>query len=339
MIRIGIVATSSVVPKIELEIGLNFLKKEGFEIESHPSVLREYYFYPAPDADRAKALIEFSKRDDLDAIWCARGGYGATHLLPYLDRAKKMLQGKKKKTLLGYSDATALLEWFRVNLGWKVIHSPMPALRTFSVLKPEEWVTLKSLLENATHRKLGDKKKVAHYQYLLTPLFLPKKFSKIEAPLVGGNLCVWNSLLGTKNAGIARGKILFLEELQENHARINRMIHHLEQASGLKGVKALILGDFLDCNDSVADCLKEEVPTLVNLETYLKNPPKEALKPMRELLTNEKALDFIFHGLGERNAIPVFKGVPAGHGPNRHSLYLGQKHLLQKNGRFQLVIP
>ncbi len=87
--RVGIVASSSVIPKVEFEIGKNFLEREGFQVECHPSIFGEYFFYPAPDEVRAEALIEFSKRDDLDVIWCARGGYGATHLLPYLDRAKK----------------------------------------------------------------------------------------------------------------------------------------------------------------------------------------------------------------------------------------------------------
>ena len=102
-IRIGIIATSSVVPKVEFELGVDVLQEKGYSVDVHPTVLGEYYFYPAPDAERAEALIDFSMRSDLDAIWCARGGYGATHLLPFLDRAKKKLQSKKvkKKTLLG----------------------------------------------------------------------------------------------------------------------------------------------------------------------------------------------------------------------------------------------
>ena len=124
MIRIGIVATSSVVPKVEFEIGVTFLRSKGYSVDVHPKVLGEFMFYPAPDAERAEALIETALRKDLDALWCARGGYGATHLLPHLNRAKNKLKRAPKKTLLGYSDATALLEWFRVNLGWKTIHAP-----------------------------------------------------------------------------------------------------------------------------------------------------------------------------------------------------------------------
>lgn len=331
MIRIGIVAPSSVIPKIEFEIGVGFLERHGYGVEIHPSVYGEHFFYPAPDELRAKALIEFAARDDLDALWCARGGYGATHLLPYLDRAKANLKKKKKKTLLGYSDATALLEWFRVNLGWQTIHAPMPSLRTFSLLKKEEWSSLTSQLAQAT----GSKKK-AVAKHSLTPLYLPKGFKEVAAPLVGGNLFVWNSLLGTKNAGSAKGKILFLEEIQENLGRMNRMLHHLEQAGGLKQIRAIVLGDFLDCPDSVPVCLSQGPEASVDIEAFLRNPPKEKMVHLRKVYSSDEGLEYIFKNLGERLKIPVFKGVPAGHGPNFHSLYLGKKHRLKRNGKFSL---
>jgi len=333
MIRVGIVAPSSVIPKVEFEIGERFLEHEGFSVECHPSIFGEYFFYPAPDLERAEALIEFSKRDDLDVIWCARGGYGATHLLPYLDRAKKSLKTKKKKVLVGYSDATALLEWVRVNLGWKTLHAPMPSLRTFSLLAAEEWQPLKAMLSECVTKKKQTK---ARYSHILSPIFLPKGFTTVEAPLVGGNLFVWNTLIGTRNAGNARGKILFLEEIQENAGRMNRMMHHLEQAGGLKATRAIVLGDFLDCPDSVPLCLKSPPSPGVDLEAYLKSPPKEAMGFLRTVHAPEETLDFIFRGVGERNQIPIFKGLPVGHGPNHHTLFLGQKHSLQKNGKFQI---
>lgn len=332
MTKVGIVGPSSVIPKIEFEIGKRFLEAEGFQVECHPSVFGEYYFYPAPDEVRANALIEFAKRDDLDILWSARGGYGATHLLPYLERAKAKLKKCKKKTYIGYSDTTALMEWFRVNLGWKTIHAPMPSLRTFSVLQADEWITLKKIIAHAVKRTK------VNYQHRLKPLYLPKGFTRVQAPVVGGNLFVWNTLIGTPYAGNARNKILFLEEIQENVGRINRFVHHLEQSGGLKGVKAIVLGDFLDCPDSVPFCIQTPPPEGVNLEQFLKAPPKEVMGYLRKVHSPEEALDFVFKIVGERNKIAVFKGVPAGHGPNHHSLYLGQKHSLSRNGKFELKL-
>lgn len=331
MIRIGIVATSSVVPKVEFEIGVEFLRSKGYSVDVHPKVLGEFMFYPAPDAERAEALIETALRKDLDALWCARGGYGATHLLPFLNRAKAKLKRAPKKTLLGYSDATALLEWFRVNLGWKTIHAPMPSLRTFSLLPENEWQSVESLLRYSLKQTKAPK-----VQFALKALHLPKGFKSVEAPVVGGNLFVWNSLLGTPDQGNARGKILFLEEISENLGRVNRMMHHLEQTGGLKGVKALVLGDFLDCVDTVPSCLVTGPKPGVDLESFLRQPPKDAMGPLRTLHSPEVAFDFIFKGVGERNRIPVFKGLPVGHGPNHHSLLIGAKYGLSRSGKFGL---
>ena len=331
--KIGIVSPSSVVPKVEFEIGVSFLKNEGFEVEVHPSVYGEFFFHSASDEDRARALIEFASRPDLEAIWCARGGYGATHLIPFLDRWKKSLRGKKpsRKTLIGFSDITVLLEWFRSNLGWETLHGPMPSLRTFSCLKPGEWKTLKNLVRGS--RK---KEKIRPYSHALLPVYRPHGFQGVEGALTGGNIAVWNTLLGTPHQGSTRGKILFLEDVKENLGQLNRMLHHLEQAGGLKGCKALVLGDFTDCGDSVpSGLITPPTGSRKEVESFLKAPPKEALGPIRGRHTFEEGIDFVFKPLGERLGIPVFRGVPSGHGENHFPLYFGKVHSLQRNGKFR----
>ena len=326
MIRVGIIAPSSVVPKIEFELGIEHLKKNGFEVEVHPQVHQQSFFYAGTDEERAKAFVDFSLREDLDAIWCARGGYGATHLLPTIEKLTKKKK-PKKKLLLGYSDATALMEYSRTQWGWNTIHAPMPSLRSFSVLPEAEWHLLKELI----HYSLL-KTKLLPQNFHLSPIHVPKGFKKIEAPVVGGNLFVWNTLLGTPYVGNARGKILFLEEISENTGRVNRMMHHLEQAGGLKGVKAIVLGDFTDCHDTVPKTLQIK-PDPISSE-FLKNPPTEAMGNLREIYPSPIALDYVFRGVGERNKIPVFKGLPIGHGENHFSIFLGKKHELRLNGAF-----
>jgi len=314
--KIGIIAPSSVVPADEFKKGVAHLEAAGFEVEVHPTVLGQNYFYPADDETRAKAFLEFAFRDDLDIIWCARGGYGATHILPDLKKATAKKK-PKKKTLLGYSDATALLEFTRVNWGWKTIHSPMPSNTVFTTLKDSEW---KSILEQMKISLAGKKTSTVSSSNFssLKPVHLPKGSMKkpIVAPVVGGNLAVWNSLIGTPYAGNARGKILFLEEIQENIPRINRMLNHLEQSGGLKGVKAIVLGDFLDCHDSVMK---------VNGE------------PIRKVYPSEEALDFVFRLISEKTGIPVWKNAPVGHGPNYHALGLGLKYSFDSKGNLKLA--
>jgi muramoyltetrapeptide carboxypeptidase len=334
MIKIGITATSSVVPKLEFERGVGFLRSQGFEVEVHPIVLRHEFLYPASDEERARALIEFSEREDLDAIWCARGGYGATHLLPYLDRWKKSLGRKRphKKTLLGFSDITALLSWYGKNLDWPVIHTPMPSARTFSVLRTSEWNAIRNALLSSM--KLEKRKT---YSYGLAPVFLPKGFRGVRAPVVGGNLAVWCSLLGTPSQGSARGKILFLEEIGENFGRINRMLHQLEQAGGLKGCRAIVVGDFNDCKDSVPVGLKA-LPQGLELGEFLRNPPKEALGLLRPAFELDPALNRMFGHLGMRSGVAVFRGLPMGHGDSDLPLILGVPHELHRSGKFSLSL-
>jgi muramoyltetrapeptide carboxypeptidase len=312
--KIGIIAPSSVVPEIELNLGIRKLHEIGFEVEVHPSVLSESWFYSSHDDIRAKAFFEFACRPDIDALWCARGGYGATHLLPYLAKASQKKR-PPKKILLGYSDATALLEFARTHWGWRSIHAPMPALKTFSILPHEEW---KSILNLLTPKPKGT-------EFKLEWVHKPQGIKEITAPVVGGNFAVWNSLIGTPYAGITRGKILMLEDISENIARLNRMIHHLEQSGGMKGLKAIVLGDFTDCKDTVPLVLSKETNRLVN-------PDPSLLKPLRKNYKACDALDYIFSSAGARWKIPVLKGLPIGHGEHYFAIELGKKYSIHSNG-------
>ncbi len=323
-ITVGIIAPSSVIPKVELALGIQALRDEGLEIKVHPSVYGQHTFYSATDEARAQAFIEYAQDATLDVIWCARGGYGATHLLPLL---KKKLNPKKikRKLLIGFSDATALLEFARTQLRWKTIHGPMPALKTFSALAPGEWASLLSLIRQFSgHNKKGQNGK--NELFPLEWIYRPPPFRPVVGPVVGGNLAVWNSLIGTPFAGSSRGKILFFEEIQENVARINRMIHHLEQAGGFKGAKGIVLGDFTECRDT-APLVFKSVPK------DLFHPTPEELMPLRETLDSKQALAMVFKDLGQRLSLPVLAGLPLGHGGRNYSLALGEPYRISLKGK------
>ena len=91
--NVGIMAPSSVVPAMEFEEGTNYLLELGFDLRVHDQVRRQHFTFAGSDEDRAGALVEYAFDPEIDIVWCARGGYGATRLLPLLD---EMTKGKPK---------------------------------------------------------------------------------------------------------------------------------------------------------------------------------------------------------------------------------------------------
>ena len=83
--RIGVVAPSSVVPPIELKLGTELLRKEGFEVAVHPQCRKAHLYFAGRDEERAQAFFEFASDSRFDVLWCARGGYGAARILPMLE--------------------------------------------------------------------------------------------------------------------------------------------------------------------------------------------------------------------------------------------------------------
>ncbi len=128
---IGITATSACVPQYELELGVGRLQSLGYEVRVHPVVSRQSRFFAGTDTERVEAFAQFAKDPSIDAIWCARGGYGAVRVMEGLDRVRGVPAGK---LLLGYSDVTALLEYAREKWGWHSVHSPMQGTREITIL-------------------------------------------------------------------------------------------------------------------------------------------------------------------------------------------------------------
>src|SRR4051812_35255499 len=137
--RIGIYAASSIVPVAEMNLGVALLKDYGFTVTVHPQVFKHHFIHPGTDDERAEAIYELATNDDIDILWAARGGYGASRILPILDRlTRERGKPKKRKLLVGYSDVTVLHEFVRHQWGWQTLHASMPAGMSFAQLKPEE---------------------------------------------------------------------------------------------------------------------------------------------------------------------------------------------------------
>ncbi len=330
---IGITATSACVPQFELELGVGRLRDAGFEVKIHPVVSKHHRFFAGTDEQRTAAFAEFACDPEIDAIWCARGGYGAARVIEGVEKLRGVRPGK---VLLGYSDVTALLDFTREKWGWHSIHSPMPGTREFSLLPEEDFQSLIEVVSAFAEKK---KSQIPGLSHRLNYIGKVRPKTTIIAPLVGGNMTVWDTLVGTRYQGKAAGRIVFFEDVTEAWYRIDRMLNHLRTTGALKGAKALVLGSWSDCSDSAMKVLAAPVPADLPIKEALRDPAKFELplKPLRPTYESDHLLKEIFAEFSEKTGIPVAMGVPAGHGPRYAPLPLGRKWRLDRLGRLTLV--
>ncbi|NDD92515.1 LD-carboxypeptidase [bacterium] len=328
---ISIVAPSSVVPAAELALGASSLVAEGFDVRVDRQCRRKAFIFAGTHQERAEALLNRVYDSESDIIWSARGGYGSNHLLKILDlETRRRGKPRKSKLLVGSSDATSLLEFARTRWGFSALHAPMPGLRSFLLVSAAE---RQALLEWVR----GQKPSRPWGAVRRLKWFGSKPGRPIRGEVVGGNLTVWNTMLGTSvQPQLKKGgpKILFLEDVTETLSRLDRSARHLIDARGLEGVSAIVLGNFLSCNDAVPSALARVPQRWTARE--LRNPPKAWLAPLRKHYSQLAGLHEIFGALSEETGIPVAYGLPTGHGPEHFALPLGAEARLATDGSFSI---
>jgi muramoyltetrapeptide carboxypeptidase len=324
---IGVVAPSAPVSPVELELGVDRLRAEGFEVRVHPQVRARHLFFAGTDELRARAFLEMAADPAIDILWCARGGHGSLRLLPLLDRWTRRHGKPRCKLLVGSSDATALLEYTRRRWGWSVLHGPMPGLRKFSRISLDDWDPLMGWVLGWIRREPPEDR--------IEPTRLrfvgPGPKAPVRGRLSGGNLTLLAALLGTPYAVETRGTILFLEDVDEVLYRVDRLARQLRLAGAFEGVRAIVLGDFINCEDRVVSVLAEL------RAAAKKNPADEDLKPLRPTLATRPTLHRIFSELSREFRIPLAWGFPAGHGERQAPVPLGEEAVLHPDGRLEIV--
>ena len=307
--RIGVVAASSVVPRLELEAGVERLRGEGFDVRVDPRCFEQHFTYAGGDAARAQSFWEASIDPSIDVLWMARGGYGATRLLPELERLTvERGEPMPRKLLVGYSDVTALHEFVRRRWRWTTLHAPMPAEANFGQYPPAHWRGLLDLVRGKHPGAIWGER----------PLTWLTKPSDVSAELIGGNLSLWAAMTGTPYPpAAARGRIVFFEDIGEKFYRIDRMVTQIRQAGLLDGAAAMVLGDFTNCDDDAVKIVRG---------------PGQTKVPLRPQYDWARAVAEIFGGLG----VSVATGLPVGHGPNFAPLPLGAVFEITGDGTFNL---
>ncbi|MFF5496579.1 LD-carboxypeptidase [Streptomyces aquilus] len=235
--RVAVVAPSGPVPEERLQAGLDVLRGWDLDPVVGPHVLDrhdEFSYLAGTDADRAADLQAAWCDPSVDAVLCARGGYGVQRMTDLLDWDAMRAAGPK--VFVGFSDITALHEAFANRLGLVTLHGPMAAGIDF--------------IKNARAQ-----------EHLRATLFAPETVRTIASGgtalvpgrargvTLGGCLCLLAADLGTPHARpSARGGLLCLEDVGEETYRLDRYLTQLLRAGWLDGVRGVLLGSWQDCD-------------------------------------------------------------------------------------------
>lgn len=272
--KIAIVATARFITESDIEYSLQYLRDNGFEPVYDERLFAVYNQFAGNDDFRANVLQSYLDSPDIDAILCARGGYGTIRIV---DKLKFDNFINKPKWIIGYSDVTVLHAKLQ-SIGFESIHASMPIN-----FRDNTEAALTSLIDALSSQNL-------HYEIKNSPLNIQ---GEAEAEIVGGNISVLYSMLGSSTFPDTNGKILFLEDLDEYLYHIDRMMFAFERAGILDNIKGLIVGGLTKMHDN--------------------NIPfgKTAEEIILERVVNK--------------GIPVCFNFPAGHIDDNRAIILGRK--------------
>ncbi len=289
--KIFVIAPGFACSEKDLKQAKKNLESKGHEVVLPKGLIGKDLLCASAKENRI-TQIKMALKSDASVIWCLRGGYGSIELLESL---KKMRKPSSKKIVWGYSDITALHSFFVNEWGWPVMHGPV-----LEALGQKNRITTSSL---SSVWKYLNKKSQEFESGSLTPLNSEAKKSKlIISKLVGGNLSTLCSLLGTPYAWSLKNKILFIEEIGERSYKMDRKLNQLFLSGSLKGINALIFGEFTHSNE----------PDGKNLTP----------KVMKEWANKLK--------------VPVLKGLKSGHGKHQPALPLNTKAQLKLGSKAKL---
>ena len=233
---IGIVSPSYWLDEKILKKTAKCFKDLGYDIVIGNSNLLQCGPFAGTPQERADDINNMFANPDIDAIICARGGYGANRVLPLLDY--NLIQANPK-IFMGYSDITAFLASITQKTGLITFHGPM--LSTFK----KGMVNYNfDLMENI----LGGSESVT----IQSPSGLPAcilKPGKAKGPLWGGNMCLLINRLGTPDQLNTAGAILFIEDIDEYLYAFDRMLVHMKKAGMFENIKGLIIGELVEMKD------------------------------------------------------------------------------------------
>ena len=274
--KIGIIAPARKISLPEIQFAIDTFKSWGLEVVLSKNIFKEDHQFSGTDEERCSDLQTMLDDDSIRAIISARGGYGTLRIIDKLDFLKFK---KHPKWIIGYSDITVLHSHIH-NFGIETVHGLM------CINFPKSAGAVETLHKILFGEKLS---------YSFEKHGLNRK-GKCEGEVVGGNLSLLYALAGSKSDISTKGKILFIEDLDEYLYHIDRMMLNLNRSGKLSDLAGLIVGGMTDMKDN-------QVPFGKTAEEIILDAVK----------------DFKF---------PVCFNFPAGHIENNYAIPLGRKAIL-----------
>jgi muramoyltetrapeptide carboxypeptidase len=259
---------------------IDLLESWGLNVKLGSTIGLDNFQLGGTDSERAADFQAQLEDENVKAIWCARGGYGTVRIIDSLDFSKFK---KRPKWIMGFSDVTVLHSQLNVECVAS-LHSIMP----FTVpTAPEE---VKDTLRKALFGET-------------ISYTIPSKSYDVNGTasgeLVGGNISILYSLLGSKSAIDTKDKILFIEDLDEYLYHIDRMMYNLKRNGYFENVKGIIVGSMTDMHDNEIPFGQNEVQIITEIAKDL--------------------------------SIPIAFQFPAGHQKDNRTLILGQQVAFEVN--------
>lgn len=276
---VAIVATARKNIEDNLQPAISWLKTWGLEVVIGKTIGLDKNQLAGTDEERAADFQTQLDNPNIKAIWCVRGGYGTVRMIDLLDFTKFK---QNPKWIVGFSDVTVLHSHLN-NLGFASIHGIMP------------------VSSKATEEAKESLRKALFGEPLeyTVPCDNMNRYGKAKGELVGGNLSILFSLLGSPSAVNCDDKILFIEDLDEYLYHIDRMMMNLKRNGCLESLKGIIVGGMTKMHDN-------EIPWGMN------------------------ALEII-DDVTKKYNIPIIYNFPAGHMADNHALIFGKQVTLEAN--------
>ncbi|OGQ36809.1 MAG: hypothetical protein A3F16_04175 [Deltaproteobacteria bacterium RIFCSPHIGHO2_12_FULL_43_9] len=246
--KVAIIAPATCVDSDQLHRGIATLTKLGFKVLHSPNLEeRRDRYLAGSDSARAEEIHHYFLDNSTKALFCIRGGFGSSRVIPLLN---SRIIKRNPKLFVGYSDITSLHLYFNHSCGMTTIYGAHPAeIDDFGEM--EKTILL---------QMLTSKDPLGEFTFDHVEQLFP---GRARGKLIGGCLSLLASSIGTQYEVDTRGNILFIEEYDEPPYRLDRMLTHLKNAGKLNKLKGVIFGSMIECDDNKHGYYWQDVVTSV----------------------------------------------------------------------------